>query len=139
MVYRAALTAPLIGFRRDIDKLFDDTFGSTRFDTWAPSVDVKETNDALTFEVDLPGVAKDKVDVTCDNGVLTISGERASERNETDARYHIVERTVGTFRRSFQLPQNLDEAKIEAQYGDGVLTLKIPKAARPVPKKIAIR
>ena len=133
MVYRAALPAPLL------DRLLLDTFRPTRSDTWAPSVDVREDNDALIFTVDLPGVARDKLEITADDGVLVIAGEKSSERKETDARYHIVERTQGTFRRSFHLPQNLDESKIEAHYGDGVLTVRVPKVARPEPKKIEVK
>ena len=135
MVYRAVLPT----LRRDIDKLFEDTFGAARSDSWTPAVDVKEDSDSLTFELDLPGVPRDNVDITCDNGVLTITGEKQTGRKENNASHHIVERAQGTFHRSFQLPANLDETKTEASYGDGVLTVRVPKAARPVPKKIQVR
>ena len=133
MVYRAALTAPLL------DRLLVDSFRPVRSDTWSPSVDVKETDDALMFEVDLPGVAKDKIEVTAENGLLCITGEKSSEHKEMDGRYHIVERTQGTFKRSFRLPENLDESGIEAQHDNGVLTVRLPKSPRALARKISIK
>lgn len=142
MVYRTTLTAPVFGLRREIDRLFDDAFG--RADSgrtgWSPAANVHEDDRSLTFEFELPGFRPDQVEVTADNGVLTVRGERQEERKEGDERrYHLLERTSGSFSRSFQLPQGLDENQIEATFEHGVLTVRVPKAALPQPRKIEIR
>jgi HSP20 family protein len=138
MLYR---TAPIFGLRRDIDKLFEDTFGGGGPGgfTWNPAVDIRETGNELRLDVELPGIKPEEVEVTADNGVLTIRGEKQSERKEEDnARYHVVERSYGTFMRSFQLPQGLDEERIEATYDNGILSIHIPKSALPQPRRIQI-
>ncbi|MHB1312719.1 MAG: Hsp20/alpha crystallin family protein [Gemmatimonadaceae bacterium] len=145
MVRSAALTAPFFGLRREIDRLFEDTLGGTnptmdRMNAWMPVGDVKETKDALLFELEVPGVAEDKLDISCEGGVLTIAGEKETVRKEGDeGRYHIVERSYGMFRRSFQLPTNVQEDKIEATVKGGVLTVKVPKMELPKPKKIEVK
>jgi HSP20 family protein len=140
MVYRTAVTAPILGFRRDIDRLFEDAFRTTKSDSWTPSVDLKENADALMIAVDLPGVSPEKVDVSSENGVLTITGEKALEHTEGDeARYFLVERAYGSFRRSFRLPETVDESKIEANFVNGVLRVRVPKAPKAQPKKITIQ
>lgn len=141
MLYRTSLSAPVFGLRREIDRLFEDTFG--RGDSgaaWSPAVDVRENEKELRIEVEVPGMSADDVELTTDNGVLTVRGEKRGERKEgdEDSRYHLVERSYGTFTRSFQLPQNLDESKIEADYNDGILSIHIPKAALPQPRRIEI-
>lgn len=145
MVRMTKLTPPVFGLRREIDKLFEDTFGNVGLPTlgtssWLPAVDVKETNDALVFELEMPGVAEDKMEITCDNGVLAISGEKSSVRKEgEDGKWHIVERSFGSFRRSFQLPTNVQEDKIQASLNNGVLRVEVPKAEQAKPKKIAVK
>jgi HSP20 family protein len=144
MVRSATLTAPFFGLRREIDRLFEDTLGSNlpmdRMNAWMPVGDVKETKDALLFEIEVPGVAEDKLDISCEGGVLTISGEKETVRKEgEDGKYHIVERSYGMFRRSFQLPTNVQEDKIEATVKSGVLTVKVPKMELPKPKKIEVK
>ena len=142
MVYRAALGGPIFGLRREIDRLFEDTFGREggRAAQWAPAVDIREDARELAFEVELAGIKPENVDIMCENGVLTVRGEKHSERKEGDEeRYHLVERTFGSFLRSFQLPQGVDEDKIEADFENGVLMVRIPKAALPQPRKIQIR
>lgn len=138
MLYR---TAPVFGLRREIDKLFEDTFGGggdTGFN-WNPAVDVRETGNELRLDVELPGIKPEEVEVTADNGVLTIRGEKRSERKEDDAaRYHVIERSYGSFMRSFQLPQGLDEERIEATCDNGILSIHIPKSALPEPRRIQI-
>lgn len=91
--------------------------------------------------MELPGIKPDQVEITTDNGVLTIRGERKETRQEGDdkARYHIVERNYGNFARSFQLPTGLDQSKIDASFDDGVLTIHIPKAALPQPHRVQIK
>lgn len=147
MAYRgSALTpffgtslTPLFGLRREIDRLLGDASAETDVARWVPAVDVRETDKALAIDVELPGIAPENVDVNVENGVLTIAGEKHAERNDDQkGRYHMVERTYGSFFRSFQLPKGVDESQIEASFHDGVLTVNVPKAALPRPRKIEI-
>ena len=141
MLYRTSPTAPVFGLRREIDRLFEDTFGRGEGGTmWTPAVDVQENQNELRLDVELPGLNPEEVEITADNGVLTIRGEKQIERKEgDDSRYHVVERSYGSFTRSFQLPQGLDESRIEASFNNGILGIHIPKSALPQPKKIQIR
>ena len=141
MYYTNSISAPVFGLRREIDRLFEDTFGRGNATTgWSPAVDVRETDKELRLEVELPGINPDDVELTAENGVLTVRGEKKSERKEGDeeSRYHMIERSYGTFTRSFQLPKGLDESKIEASYNHGILSIHIPKAALPQPRRIQI-
>ena len=138
MLYRMTTSAPIFGLRREIDRLFEDTFGREG-GTFTPAVDIKENEQEISLEVELPGLKPENVEVMADNGVLTIRGEKQAERKEGDAnRYQVVERTYGTFVRTFQLPQGVDENQIKGEFANGVLTVSIPKAALPQPKRIQI-
>ncbi|HJP61712.1 MAG TPA: Hsp20/alpha crystallin family protein [Gemmatimonadaceae bacterium] len=138
MLYRMTTSAPIFGLRREIDRLFEDTFGREG-GTFTPAVDIKENEQEISLEVELPGLKPENVEVIADNGVLTIRGEKQSERKEgEDSRYQVVERTYGTFVRTFQLPQGVDENQIKGEFANGVLTVSIPKAALPQPKRIQI-
>jgi HSP20 family protein len=141
MLYRTSVSAPVFGLRREIDRLFEDTFGrNDGVNGWTPAVDVRETDKELRLDVEIPGVKPEEVELTAENGVLMVRGEKRAERKEGDEenRFHIVERSYGNFMRSFQLPQGLDESKIEADYNNGILSIRIPKAALPQPRKIQI-
>jgi HSP20 family protein len=140
-MYRTSLTAPMFGLRREIDRLFEDTFQNAGGDRagWVPSVNVRETKDGYLFDFELPGMSPEQVEVTCDNGVLLVRGERTEERKEgEEGRYHVFERSYGSFSRSFQLPQGIDEDSIEASFENGLLRLRVPKAAIPQPRRIEI-
>jgi len=146
MVYRTAIAAPAVSLRREIDRLFDDTLsalgatGATRVNEWMPPVDIRESENELTLTLEIPGVAPENIQLTTENGVLTVSGEKVEERKEDEQRrYHLVERSYGSFSRSFRMPKNLDDSKIEASFDHGVLTVHIPKAAIPQPRKIEVR
>jgi HSP20 family protein len=146
MVYRTAIAAPAVTLRREIDRLFDDTLnalgadGATRVNDWMPPVDIRESDGELALTLEIPGVAPENIQLTADNGVLTVSGEKSEERKEGEQhQYHLVERSYGSFSRSFRMPKNLDESKIEATFAHGVLTIHIPKAALPQPRKIEVR
>jgi HSP20 family protein len=108
---------------------------------WAPVVDVNESASDVGITVELPGIDPSAVEITYENDVLTVRGEKKSTRKEgdTETRYHLVERTFGAFTRSFRMPKGLDESKIDAQYANGVLTIRIPKAAVAAPRKIEIK
>jgi HSP20 family protein len=140
MLYRTSLNPPVFGLRREIDRLFEDTFGRDNASSWTPAVDVRENQNELRFDLELPGLNPDEFEITTDNGVLTVRGEKRTERKEEDdARYHVIERSYGTFMRSFQLPQGLDDSRIEASFDNGILSIHIPKSALPQPKKIQIK
>jgi len=94
---------------------------------WVPKVDIAEDEQEFTITADLPDVPKDQVQVFMEDGALVIQGERHREKEEHKKRYHRVERSYGKYVRSFQLPEEVDPAKIDARYQDGVLTLHLPK------------
>ena len=142
MMYRTT-SSPVFSLRREIDRLFDDTFGGEGTTTrrgWMPAADVRETSGEYTFELELPGVAPDAVELTADSGVLTVRGEKGqrTRKEGEEGRHHFVERSYGSFVRAFQLPQGVDEDRIEAHFAHGLLTVRVPKAERPKPRRIAI-
>jgi len=138
MLYRMTTGAPIFGLRREIDRLFEDTFGREG-GSFTPAVDIKENPSEIRLELELPGIKPEQVEIMAENGVLTIRGEKRSERKEgEDDRYQVVERSYGTFVRTFQLPTGVDEDQIKAEFDSGVLILSIPKAALPQPKRIQI-
>ena len=94
---------------------------------WAPRVDVSENDAAFVIKAEIPGVAKDDVKVTLENGVLTLQGERHQEREQKGWRFHRVERSYGHFMRSFSLPANVDEGHLKATFHDGLLEVDLPK------------
>lgn len=105
---------------------------------WLPAVDIRETDEALTLNVDLPGIDKDDVHLTLENNVLTISGERKFENEEKNDNYHRIERAYGAFSRSFSLPRNVKSAKVKASFDRGVLSIEIPKEEEAKPRRITI-
>ena len=132
--------APMFGLRREIDRIFDDTFfGRGTGANWNPAVDIRETPKELRLDVELPGIREEDIEIEIENGTLTIRGEKSAERKEgEEGRFHLVERTYGSFQRSFQLPQGVDEKQIQADFDKGVLHISIPKAALPQPRRIEI-
>jgi HSP20 family protein len=138
MLYRMTTGSPIFGLRREIDRLFDDTFARDG-GSFTPAVDIKENDREIRLELELPGMRPEDVEITAENGILTVRGEKQAERKEgEDSRYQVVERVYGTFIRSFQLPQGVDADQIKAEFNNGVLSLHIPKAALPQPKRIEI-
>lgn len=105
---------------------------------WAPAVDIKETGEAFTIEAELPGMKKEDVKVTVDDGVLSIQGERKHEEETEDKKHHRIERVYGSFLRRFTLPENVDENSIKASFEDGVLTLNLKKAEPKEPRAIEV-
>lgn len=141
MVYRTNLT-PLFSLRREMDRLVDESFGrpTQPASAWSPAADLREDAQAWHFALDLPGVDPSRVEVTTDQGVLTIRGETSTARGDADAgRWHLMERPTGAFRRSFRLPQQVQEERIEASFAHGLLTVRVPKAELPKPKRVEIR
>ena len=106
---------------------------------WAPSVDISETDGEYQIKAEIPDVKKDDVKVTLEDGVLTIQGERKHEKEEKGKKYHRVERSYGSFVRSFTLPDLVDEEKVKAEFKDGVLNLRLPKSEKAKPKAIEVK
>lgn len=110
--------------------------GSSQF---FPALDVSDDKDQYTIKVDLPGIKKEDVHVSYEDGLLTIEGERKEETDEKEKNYHRVERTYGRFVRSFNLGTGADPNKIQAQYKDGVLEVTVAKSEKSKPKAIDIK
>jgi HSP20 family protein len=107
--------------------------------TWAPPVDIYETDEALVFQVELPGVSKDEVSIEIHQNTLMLRGERKHAAQVPADRYHRTERAYGTFQRSFVLPTMVDQEHVHATYHDGILELRLPKSEAAKPKRIAIQ
>jgi len=106
---------------------------------WFPALDVSEEKDGFTVKADLPGIKKEDVHLSFENGLLTIEGERKEEAEEKEKNYHRVERTYGRFVRSLNLGTGVDGNQIQANYKDGVLEIIVPKSERAKPKAIDIK
>ena len=105
---------------------------------WIPTVDIYETKDAVCVRAELPGVDKDAVHVEVKEGVLSLRGERKFEKEVQEESYHRIERSYGTFHRSFSLPSSVDAEKVTARMKDGVLEVDLPKKEQAKPKQINI-
>lgn len=106
---------------------------------WSPLVDIVEDDKEYLITAELPGVKKEDVKVTVENGVLTISGERKFEKEEKGKKYHRVERAYGNFVRSFTLPDDADANKVNAEFKDGVLKVRVTKSESAKPKQIEVK
>ena len=129
-------------FDRAFDNFWNDSDfvadGESGQRTWLPAVDIYENDDAFVATADLPGLKKDDIDVALEDNVLTVSGERKFEAREGEGSFRRVERSYGTFRRSFALPRGVDSTKVEAKFKDGVLTLTLPKSEVAKGRKITV-
>lgn len=140
MVYRTTLP-PLFTLGRELDRLFEDAVRSpvTARAAWTPAADVREEANAFRIEVELPGIAPERVEVTTEKRVLTVQGEKpAVEAPAEPSSWRVIERRRGAFRRTFQLPETAAEDRISASFAHGVLTVVVPKAESPKPRRIEI-
>jgi HSP20 family protein len=112
------------------------TGASTR--AWAPALDIAEGKDAYLVTVELPGVKLDDLDITMEDGLLTIQGERHVANDSSEEQFHRVERSSGAFRRSITLPAHVEADAVEASIEDGVLRILVPKAEEAKPKRIQV-
>jgi HSP20 family protein len=134
---------PFDDLRRMEARLFEPFFRMPYFSEemkatgWTPAVDVLEETDRIIVKVEAPGVEEKNLNVTFEDGILTISGERQFERKD-DRNYHRIERAYGTFTRTFTLPRSVDPSAISANYRNGVLEVEIPKKEESRPKQIQI-
>ncbi|HEX5938294.1 MAG TPA: Hsp20/alpha crystallin family protein [Actinomycetota bacterium] len=120
----------------EFDRLMGRAFSR---DTWMPALDVRESDDRFDVKVDLPGLDPKDVNVTFEDGMLTVSGKRQFESEDTGETWHRVERGFGTFARSIRLPQTADTERIEASFEKGVLTVVVPKSEQAKPRTIQVK
>ena len=115
--------------------------GSGRATTtaWAPALDISERKDAYLVTVELPGVEADDLEITLEDGLLTIQGERHFAHDSSEQQFHRVERRYGAFRRSITLPAQVQAEQIEASFDNGVLQILVPKMEEAKPKRIQVR
>jgi HSP20 family protein len=135
-----------VALRDRMDRLFGETSGRNwpaeeglATSVWNPPVDVYETNDSIVLKADLPEVNKEDVDISVQGNVLAIRGERKREQEVKEQNYYRMERSHGTFTRSFTLPGTVDAEKIEAGFTGGVLTVTLPKREESKPKQIRVK
>ena len=107
--------------------------------SWIPHVDIREEAERFVVAADVPGVEPKDIEITADKGVLTVRGERSSQKNATADGYERVERATGTFLRRFTLPESADAEAIKATHVNGVLELSIPKRPQEQPRRIAVQ
>ncbi|MDP3263605.1 MAG: Hsp20/alpha crystallin family protein [Tabrizicola sp.] len=139
---------PIRSLRQQIDRLFADFAWPDMRLAWpdtalalpdlgiaSPPVDLVERNGGYELQVELPGLTEDQIEVKLSSGMLTIKGEKASERVEENQGYHLRERSFGSFQRSFRLPETVDADKISAQFDKGVLKVTMPKSPAAIQKE----
>ena len=142
-------SVPIFQLHREIDRLFDEAFrgfpsvfrGGLEWPEitpvmLTPSLDIKETDENYVVSVEIPGVAKEDVDIRIDGDTLTIHGEKKQEKKEDKENYHCVERHYGSFERMLTIPEDANADNIDAKFKDGVLTINIKRQAKSVPKEV---
>jgi HSP20 family protein len=123
---------------RLFNSFFDEGGRNGERRRWAPAVDLVEREDSLVLRADLPGLKEEDVQIEVRDNVLTISGERRAEFEDSEQGYYRIERAFGSFSRSLTLPEGVDSDKIDASFENGVLEVKIPKPEARKPKRISI-
>lgn len=135
----------LMSIQNELNRLFGRTYagggesGGTSTGAWVPPMDIYETGDRFVVHVELPGIEPDSVDLSVEDNVLTVRGERRFYDEVNEESFHRVERRYGAFSRSLTLPQTADAERIEASFDKGVLTIGVPKVEQAKPKKIQIK
>jgi HSP20 family protein len=118
---------------------FGDGNGGLKLADWSPQVDITEDDKEYLIKADLPEMKKDEIKVNVENGVLSVSGERKTEKEEKNKKFHRIERSYGTFMRSFALPEDADGTKVAAEFKEGVLRVHLPKSPVAKPKAIEVK
>lgn len=134
---------PNVTTREPLFRLFDTFLNDLQGEevanrSWMPPVDIQEREDGYRLQAELPGLTKDDINITLENNILRLSGERKFEKDVKKESYHRIERTYGTFTRSFALPSQVNGEGVQAAFENGVLTITVPKAEQAKPRKIAI-
>jgi HSP20 family protein len=132
----------LSSLQDQFNRLFESAFPARSDDsaltTWAPTVDIYETENELVIKADLPDVNEKDIDIRVENNMLTIRGERKFEQKVKEENYLRIERSYGSFSRSFSLPNTVNTEAIKAEYKQGVLTVELPKRAESKPKQVKV-
>jgi HSP20 family protein len=134
----------LATLRERMNRLFEDAYTSRGEEkdliasTWNPSVDIYETENALVMKAELPGINENDIELKIEDSTLTLKGDRKFEKETKEDNYHRIERSYGSFYRSFTLPRNIDQDKIKAESENGILKVTLPKKAELKPKKVKI-
>jgi HSP20 family protein len=133
----------LMSIQGELNQLFGRAFGgeteAARGTSWAPVLDVFEDKDRFVIKIELAGLGPDDVEISVEEGTLTVSGERSFYQEMDEAGFHRVERRFGTFARSLSLPSTADAARIEAGFDAGLLTITVPKKEEARPRKIQVK
>jgi HSP20 family protein len=136
----------LSSLQSDMNRLFNSFFdtttaanGATAPRRWVPAMDLVETDDHFVLKADLPGLSEDDVHIDVEGDVLTVSGERKSEREDKSEGYVRVERSYGAFGRSLTLPEGVEPEAVSASFDRGVLEVRIPKPEQRKPRRVAIQ
>jgi HSP20 family protein len=133
----------LSSLRDELDRLFESPWTelartSQLLSGWTPALDVHEDKDNFVVQAELPGMKREEIDVSLHDGVLSISGERKTEKKYEEAEVYRTERFFGKFQRTVTLPTPVAADKVKAQYKDGVLTITLPKTEEAKPKQIDV-
>lgn len=139
-IVRWSPTRELAGMEVErLNRMFADFYGEAFGQGWVPPVDIFETDEhEVVLKAELPDMKREDINLTFENGVLTIKGERKVNEDVRREHYHRAERHHGTFSRSFTLPNTVDATRISASYKDGVLTVRLPQREEARPKQIAV-
>ncbi len=134
----------LATLRERMNRLFEEAYTSRGEEkdmvasTWNPSVDIYETENELVLKAELPGIDEDDIEIKLEDNTLTLKGDRKFEKETKEENFHRIERSYGSFYRSFTLPRNIDQDKIKAESESGILKITMPKKAELKPKKVKI-
>ena len=134
----------MITLREKMNRLFEDYYPARTQEkdmmtsTWAPSVDIYESENELVLTAELPGIKEEDIEIKLEDNTLSIKGDRKFEKATKEENYHRIERSYGSFYRSFTLPRNIDQDKIRAESENGILKVTMPKKAELKPKKVKI-
>jgi HSP20 family protein len=118
---------------------FGNGFSGLKLADWSPQVDIVEDEKEYLIKADLPEMKKDEINVSVENGVLSVSGERKTEKEEKNKKFHRIERSYGRFERTFMVPEDADGAKVKAEFKDGVLQVHLPKTPVAKPKAVEVK
>lgn len=122
----------------EVDRLFERPYAARTASEWSIALDVAETEDAYLVKATVPGINPDEMEITLEDGVLSLKGEIQQDEEVEEAKYHVRERRYGAFSRSIRFPMAVNGDAVEATYTNGVLSLSIPKAEAAKPKRIVV-
>jgi HSP20 family protein len=134
----------IVTLREKMNRLFEDAVTARGEEkemissTWTPSVDIYETENEIVLTAEVPGIDEKDIDIKIENNTLSLQGERKFEKETKEENYHRIERSYGSFFRSFTIPHNVDQDKIEAEHESGVLRILMPKKPETKPKKVKV-